>query len=340
MQKSDGRKIQRGTLEYLRKRAILLLKGGKKIKDIADEFGFSLTAVYNWKNTYQKKGMSGLKQRKAPGAKPKLSDSEKEKLLKFLRKNADAYGFENPLWDCKKVQQLIFEKFKKKIHISNIWRFLQKSNLSSQKPSYEATQKDKNAIRKWIKEQWPMILAHARRWQAIIYFLDESAVQLFAFLGKTWSKKGVTPKIKMTGNKGSIIITSAISPSGRFVFRLEKEKITVKAPQHIEFLKQIQRRHKHRKIIVIEDNASPHIAGKTRDFVDSQKKRLAVYYLPSYAPELNPDEHVWAYLKSVKLKAHQTKTLKEFRPLVFSKMKSIQMSTPLVSSFFYGPLFK
>lgn len=340
MQKGDGRKIQRGTLEYLRKRAILLLKEGKKIKDIADEFGLSLTAVYNWKNTYQKEGMSGLKQRKAPGAKPKLSDLEKKKLLKFLKKNADAYGFENPLWDCKKVQQLIFEKFKKKLHISNIWRFLQKSNLSSQKPSYEATQKDKKAIRKWIKEQWPMILAHARRWQAIIYFLDESAVQLFAFLGKTWSKKGVTPKIKMTGNKGSIIITSAISSSGRFVFRLEKEKITVKAPQHIEFLKQIQRRHKHRKIIVIEDNASPHIAGKVRDFVNSQKKRLAVYYLPSYAPELNPDEHVWAYLKSVKLKAHQTKTLKEFRPLVFSKMKSMQMNTPLVSSFFYGPLFK
>jgi len=100
-----------------------------------------------------------------------------------------------------------------------------------------------------------------------------------------------------------------------------------------------EKHHPNRKIIVVEDKAPPHIVKKVDDFVESQKKRLAVYNLPSYSPELNPDEHVWAYLKGVKLKTHQVKSLKEFKPLVLSKIRSIQRKSALVSSFFYGELF-
>ena len=50
------------------------------------------------------------------------------------------------------------------------------------------------------------------------------------------------------------------------------------------------RQHPFRKIIVIEDNAKPHIAGLVKDFVRENKNRIAVYYLPPYSPDLNPDE--------------------------------------------------
>jgi len=116
-------------------------------------------------------------------------------------------------------------------------------------------------------------------------------------------------------------------------------KETIKAKQHIEFLKQVQTNHPHRKIIIIEDQAKPHIAKAVSQFVEYQKNKLAIYFLPSYSPELNPDEHVWAYLKGFKLKAHQTKSIKEFKPLVLSKMRSIQRKKGVVSSFFYGVLF-
>ena len=118
----------------------------------------------------------------------------------------------------------------------------------------------------------------------MLYFQDESGVSLTPVLGKTWAKKGKTPKIKVTGNKGGFCVTSAISPAGRMVFRIEKE--IIHAEQHIEFLKQIMRQHPFRKIIVIEDNAKPHIAGLVKDFVRENKNRIAVYYLPPYSPDL------------------------------------------------------
>ena len=204
-------------------------------------------------------------------------------------------------------------------------------------PKRQAMQRDEQEVKAWIGNEWPKILAHARRWQATVYFQDESAVRLTAVLGRTWAKKGKTPTVRVTGKKGTIGVTSAISQAGRMVFRLEKDYVN--STLHIEFLKQIQKNHPHRKIIIIEDKARPHIAKEVVEFLKTQKKRLAIYFLPSYSPELNPDEHVWAYLKGFKLKAHQAKTLEEFNPLVLSKMRSIQKDTAIVSSFFYGPLF-
>lgn len=334
----DGRSIKRDALEHLRKRAVKLWKENKKVKDIAHDFGVGLTAVYNWIDVYKRRGFTGLNQKKASGAKPKLSYSEAKTLIKMIEKPADTHGFDSPLWDCKKITHLIKEKFGKTLHFSNVWRLLQKFGLSSQKPQRQAKERDEKKVKKWIRTTWPNILMHAKRWQAMIYFQDESAVRLTAVLGTTWAKKNNTPIVKVTGNRGMICVTSAISPSGRMVFRLEKE--TIKAEQHIEFLKQIQKNHPNRKIIIIEDRARPHIAKEVSQFVETQKNRLAIYFLPSYSPELNPDEHVWAYLKGFKLKAHQTKNMAEFKPLVLSKMRSIQRKESVVSSFFYGVLFQ
>src|SRR3989338_10788663 len=308
-----------------------------RVKDISETLGVTIFAVYNWIKKYKRWGLKGLEKRKAKGAEPKLSDEEIKQLLRLIKKTADNYGFESPLWDCKKITQLIKEQFGKRIHFSNVWRLLTRFGLSSQKPKRQAQEQDEKEVQGWIEREWPKILAHARRWQAIIYFQDESAVKLTAVLGTTWGKKGNTPVVKVTGNRGTICVTSAISPAGRMVFRLEKE--TIKAKQHIEFLKQVQKNHPHRKIIVIEDKAKPHIAKTVSQFVEAQKNKLAIYFLPSYSPELNPDEHVWAYLKGFKLKAHQTKSIKEFKPLVISKMRSIQRKKEGVSSFFYGVLF-
>jgi len=51
-----------------------------------------------------------------------------------------------------------------------------------------------------LHEEWPKVKEHARRWQAMLYFQDESGVSLTPVMGKTWSLKGETPIVKATGN--------------------------------------------------------------------------------------------------------------------------------------------
>ena len=334
MRESDGRSISRETLEYLRNQSIRLWKSGKKIEEIADFCGVHFTVVYKWIRIYKQKGLSGLKRRKAKGAKPKLNKEDKKQVISWLRKSALDFGFETPLWDCKRIQRMIKQKLNKNIAISNLWENLRRCGLTPQKPEKLALERNEMKVKKWIREEWPKIEKHRRRWQAMLYFQDESGVSLIPVLGRTWAKKGKTPKIKVTGNKGGFCVTSAISPAGRMVFRIENH--TIHAEDHIDFLKQIMKQHHHRKVIIIEDNAKPHIAVEVKDFVRDNENKIAVYYLPTYSPDLNPDEKVWKYLKHVKLKAHQARNKKEFKPLILSKMLSIQKKPELIKSFFVG----
>jgi len=155
---------------------------------------------------------------------------------------------------------------------------------------------------------------------------------LIPALGKTWAPVGKTPVAKTTDKKGGVCLTSAITPTGRMVFRMEKASIN--STTFIDFLAKLMIHHKGKKIVLVCDRAPAHTAKKVGTFVEENSSRFALFYLPSYSPNLNPDEHVWRYLKRVKLTAHQVLTKKEFKPFVSANMKSIQMSRGLVKSFF------
>ena len=334
MKKKVGKDIPREALEYYRFQAIIL-KGKKwKIDKIAEAFGVHRCTVAHWITKEKRYGKESLRRTKAKGAELKLNKEDKKIIISWLRKSAMEFGFETPLWDCKRIQRMIKQKLNKEIAISNLWENLRRWNLTPQKPEKVAIEKKQWKVYKWLREEWPIIEEHRRRWQAMLYFQDESSVSLVPVLGTTWAKKGETPKVKVTGNRGSISVSSAISPAGRMVFRIENKNVN--SETFIDFLRQIIKNHRWRKIIVIADNSPSHTSKIVRNFIEENKNKIAVYYLPTYSPDLNPDEEVWKYLKHVKLKAHQAKNKKEFKPLVLSKMYSIQKRPNLIKSFFIG----
>lgn len=329
--KITGWQLPHETLEHYRFRAIDLWKEGKKIEDISHYFGLHRVTVSYWISKFKKGGKKALKSKKAPGPTPKLREKDIERVLKKLKRPATEFGFETPLWTCKRLRYLIQKTTKKKLHNSNVWKLLQRMDITNQKPERRAIQQNPREARRWVREEWPKIQAHARRWQAMLYFQDESGISLIPNLGKTWAPRGKTPIVRVTGKRGGFCVTSAISPAGRLLFRLETG--TIDADKHIAFLEQVRNQHKNRKVIIVEDKAPVHTAAKVAQFVERHKKSFAIYYLPSYSPELNPDENVWTYLKGNKLKTHQAKTTPELRKLTFGGMKSIQMQPELVQSF-------
>jgi len=222
---------------------------------------------------------------------------------------------------------VIWKEFYKKFTTVGVWKMLKRFGLTNQKPERRAAEQNSEEVKRWMNEGWPNIQEHAKRWQAIIYFLDEAGISLVPVLGKTWAPKSKTPIVKVTGKRGGFCITSAISTRGWLLFRVEKEKITAKT--FLDFLKKIILHHPKRKIIILCDRASVHTAKAVTKFVESNKKTFAIYYFPSYSPELNCDEHVWAYLKGNKLKDHMAKSVSELKKLTLSSMRSIQKQTSL-----------
>jgi transposase len=83
-----------------------------------------------------------------------------------------------------------------------------------------------------------------------------------------------------------------------FYFRLYAG--AVKSPQVVDFLQALTR-HIGRPLLIVWDRLAAHRSRLVRDYVDSRKGGIEVAYLPPYAPELNPVEHIWAYWKQHEL---------------------------------------
>jgi len=92
--------------------------------------------------------------------------------------------------------------------------------------------------------------------------------------------------------------------------------------------------HPRRKVVVISDNAPIHKSKVIQSFLLSNQKKISLFNIPSYSPELNPDEHVWSYLKTYELAAHQAQNKNELRKIVDKKMRKIAKKETLIQSFF------
>lgn len=143
---------------------------------------------------------------------------------------------------------------------------------------------------------------------AILYFQDEANVSLTALLSRTWGVRGYAPKQRVTGKRGGVAALSAIAGRGQLIFRLHDKRIA--SDEVIDSLGQMLRHHRKRHLVVVMDQAPPHVSKKTMAYVEG-RSRLHVFHLTKYSPDWNPDEKVWNHLKHQELKGHQAKTKAE-----------------------------
>src|SRR5579864_3851450 len=135
-----------------------------------------------------------------------------------------------------------------------------------------------------------------RRGQSIV-FVDESGLSQRPHRVRTWAPRGQTPVLQFHFNWKTLSAMAGIT-WWNFYFTLFRGSI--KGPQIIEFLQHLMR-HLRRPLLVIWDGLAAHRSVLVRDFVAAQGDRLTLEWLPGYAPELNPVEHIWSYLKQHEL---------------------------------------
>lgn len=144
-------------LQRRRERAIALLAEGYQPVEVARRVGVDRRSVRRWNAAYRKRGRKALTARPASGRPTKLSAREKSQLERALLKGAKAAGFSTDLWTCPRVAQLIEERFGVSFHVDHIGRLLKGLGWSPQKPTRRAVERDEEAIRRWVKVDWPRV---------------------------------------------------------------------------------------------------------------------------------------------------------------------------------------
>jgi transposase len=160
----------------------------------------------------------------------------------------------------------------------------------------------------------------AIRERRIIVFIDESGLSERPTRVRTWAPKGETPVIQFHFNWKHISVIAGLTRMN-CLFRFHDGPI--RSAQIVEFLKALRRQLK-RKLLIIWDGLRAHRSFMVRDYLDSTQGALQVAFLPPYAPDCNPVEYLWAWLKRHALANFCPATLGELKLTARSKLKSAQ----------------
>lgn len=116
----------------------------------------------------------------------------------------------------------------------------------------------------------------------------------------------------------------------RFYFRLHEGSI--KAPQIIEFLKALHASIGC-KLLIIWDRLQAHRSKLVQQYVERLRGAIALEYLPAYAPELNPVEYIWGYLKRHAMPNYCAADFDDVSTQARSNLRSMQRRRTLVCAF-------
>jgi len=335
MKELDGRKLSHEALEEIRIRAVRAVEAGESPERVIKSLGMTRPRIYIWLAAYREGGIEALKAKKLFGRPPKLDGKTLKKLYKIVTtKNPQQLQFEFALWTREILRDLIRKEFHVKLSVVSVGRLLKKLGLSPQRPLAKAYQQNPKEVEKWLQEEYPKIRELAKRHGATIYFGDEASVRSDYHSGTTWAPVGQTPVVKSTGARFSINLLSAISPRGDLRFICSKGKLT--ASVFVDFLKRLIVKADG-PVFVIVDGHPVHRAVAVKKFVQESKGRHRLFYLPPYAPELNPDELVSNHVKHHRIGRSVISGPDQLKHKVIGFLRSLQKMPNLVRNFFRAP---
>lgn len=299
MEKEDTRKLPASAQEEKRKTAIRLWKQGYLVKDAAAAVGVYPQTVSGWIKRYKRDGAASLRSKKRgirEGTNRHLTEKQERHVQRLIMdKTPDQIKLDYALWTRKAVQELIEQEAGIVMPIRTVGEYLKRWGFTPQKPVKRAYEQNSKAVDKWLKEDYPAIHAKARTENAEIYWGDETGMRNDSQHERGYAPKGKTPVVRLNANRTSTNMISAITNQGKVRFRVFDG--TMNTDILIDFCQRLIKSAK-RKVILILDNLRVHHAKVFKAWLEENRDDIEVFYLPSYSPELNPDEYLNCDLKA------------------------------------------
>lgn len=338
MRKFDLRRATESETLAIKMRAISMHKNGKKNTEIIECLGINKNSITNWIKAYKKQGKKGLVSKPRgirQGENRLLNVSQENQVQKWITdKMPDQMKLPFGLWTRKAVQQLIMDQYKIKIAIRTVGDYLNRWGFTPQKPKKKAYEQNSKAVKKWLEEEYPAIEASAKKEDAEIHWGDETGVKNECQYGRSYAPKGKTPTRTSMAKRLSMNMISTVTNQGKVRFMIYKGGMN--SQMFIRFLSQLIK-GATKKIYIIVDNLRVHHSKIVKSWIEGNSDRLAIYYLPSYSPEMNPDEYLNCDLKYGLSEKPSPRTEKELKSNVRSHMKTLQNRPCRVKKYFNHP---
>ena len=293
MEKRDARKLKISAQQELRERGVKMREQGMGYKEIGQILDVHHTTVSTWYAKYKRDGKDGIKIKtrgRKEGDKKTLNPSQEAQIIKrLIDTTPKQLKFKYVLWTREAVRKLIKYEFGEDMPISTVGKYLQRWEFTSQVPIKRAYERNDKAVQTWLKDTYPAIEKQSKEENAEIQWADETACVSLPSIIKGYAPKGKTPVMEHTAKRFKINMISSITNRGKLRFMVYEQNMD--ANLFITFLERLIA-SSDKKIYLILDNLRIHHAKLVKAWVEEHQKDIALFYLPAYSPDLNPDEYL------------------------------------------------
>lgn len=321
-------------LERRRRRAVQAVDQGESPELVARTYGVNRASVYRWLAVARQP--DGLAAKGHPGPAPRLSPQQNVRLEALLLQGAKDHGWPNQLWTCARIRILIHRHFGVLFHHDHVGRILrERLNWTPQKPQRRARERDEAAIEYFKRVRFPRIAADARQRHAHVVFLDESGYMLTPTVRRTWAPRGRGAVLDSFDRRDRLSAISCLTVSpqaSRLNLYFQLFSDNVHGEQVVGFLREL----KHMlggPLTVLWDRGSVHIKSKVVRAYLAEHPEIVAEDLPSYAPELNPDELVWSWSKYGRLANLAADNTDQLAEQVIDELLYLKQHPDLLASF-------
>jgi transposase len=335
MEQIDARSLSPKAQERIRQLAVKAVLEGVKQVAVAKLYGVTRRAVAKWLKSYRDGGFQALtaKTKGRPKGGALLPWQAAQIAKTVVDHHPEQLKLPFYLWTREAVAKLIHRKFGIRVSLVTAGRYLKRWGFTPQKPVRRALEQNPQEVRNWLDTEYPAIKRQAKSEKAQIFWGDEMGLRSDHAVGRSYGLRGHTPVIVATGKRFGCNMISAITNQGRLNFMVFKSRFTT--PVFLEFLNRLIRQSK-RKVFLIVDRHSVHRSKKAKKWLEEQSDKIRLFFLPSYSPELNPDELLNQDVKSNTIRKNRPSQQNELVKNLRSYLRKRQLQPHIVENYFQG----
>jgi len=262
-----------------------------------------------------------------------MTGEQEEKIKETIIKNTpEMFKLNGFLWNMKNIIALISIFFGIQVKRSTLSEYLKRWEFTPQRPAIYNKKQNPAAVKKWLESEYPAIKKRAEAEDCEIFWGDETGIQNRCNYQVGYAPKGATPIARLSAErKIRVNLVSAINNQGKLHFMMYDEKMNQQ--RLIVFLGRVIK-SSEKKVFVILDNLSVHHGDIVKEWVKHNSDKIELFHLPSYSPELNPDEYFNGTLKRTLEGEGNIGTKENLDKAVQTAVENIQSNTVLVSNLF------
>ena len=336
MEKENARKQTLEQLHERRKQVVRLHKKGIKIMQIVAMTGLSYPPVRAAIDLFESGGWAAIRpalRGRSRGDGRVLSAAQEEAVQRLIiDKRPEQLKMDFSLWSRAAVGQLIEQEFGIKLQVRSVGKYLTRWGFTPQKPIKRAYEQSPEAVQNWLQGEYPAIEQRARVEGAEIHWGDETALVNTDVRGRSYAPAGKTPvAMAIGGTRQKLSMIATVTTQGKTRWMIIDDAFD--ADKLIEFLQALIQ-DAGKKVFLILDNLRVHHSKLVKAWVAEREDQIELFYLPSYSPQLNPEERLNADLKQEMGKRVPVRTKARLRDAANQHMTMLEQCPERVIGYF------